>query len=167
MRHLGFTLAATLVAATLSGCGKPNAGGQPSAAASAGPPAAAAAPSEADRKALQAALPAPYATADLARGEAQFALCAACHTVTPGGPNMTGPNLHGVFGRKAASTPSFAYSDALKATGITWDAAQIDRWIADPKLVAPGTKMTFAGMKDAKDRTDLIAFLMVDSGFKP
>jgi cytochrome c len=80
---------------------------------------------------------------------------------------MTGPNLHGIFGRKAATTPDFKYSDALKATGWTWDAARIDTWITDPKVALPGTKMTFVGLKDPKDRTDVIAYLMVMSGFKP
>jgi cytochrome c len=80
---------------------------------------------------------------------------------------MTGPNLHGVFGRKAASVPGFTYSDVLKASGWTWDAARVDTWITDPKVALPGTKMTFAGLKDPKDRTDTIAYLMVHTGYKP
>ena len=80
---------------------------------------------------------------------------------------MTGPNLHGVFGRKAASIAGFNYSDALKASGWTWDAAHVDTWITDPKAALPGAKMTFAGLKDPKDRTDLIAYLMIRTGFKP
>ena len=164
MRHLALTLAAATLAVTLAGCGKTGSGSQPAG----GTQAAAPAPlSDAEKAALQAKLPAPYNTADLSNGESKFALCSACHTLPEGGPNMTGPNLHGVFGRKAASLEGFAYSDALKATGWTWDAAHIDTWITDPKVAAPGTKMTFAGLKDAKDRTDVIAYLMVQTGYKP
>ena len=123
--------------------------------------------SDEDKKKAQAALPAPYNTADLSNGESKFALCSTCHTTAEGAPNMTGPNLHGVIGRKAASVPGFSYSDVLKATGWTWDAAHIDSWITDPKAALPGAKMTFAGLKDPKDRTDTIAYLMVMSGYKP
>jgi cytochrome c len=123
--------------------------------------------SDEEMKKAQASLPAPYNTADLSNGESKFALCQTCHTVVEGGPNMTGPNLHGVFGRKAASKPGFNYSDALKATGWTWDAAHVDTWITDPKATLPGTKMTFAGFKDPKDRTDVIAYVMINTGYKP
>jgi cytochrome c len=166
MRHLGLTLAAAaVVAATLSGCNKPATSPQSQTAA---PPTAAPTPlSDEEMKALQAKLPAPYNTADLSNGESKFALCSTCHTVVEGGPNMTGPNLHGVFGRKAGSLSTFTYSDALKATGWTWDAAHIDTWITDPKAAVPTTKMTFAGLKDPKDRIDAIAYLMIRTGFKP
>jgi cytochrome c len=159
MRHLGLTLAAAALAVTLAGCNK----SQPSSSTGAPAPALTAA----EKAALQAKLPAPYNTADLANGESKFALCSTCHTLPEGGPNMTGPNLHGVFGRKAGTLPGFTYSDGLKAAGWTWDAAHIDTWITDPKADVPGTKMTFAGLKDPKDRTDVIAYLMVNTGFKP
>ena len=163
MRHTGLMLAAAAATAvTLSACNKP--ASSPPSGPSATP---APAMSEEDAKKAQAALPAPYNTADLANGESKFALCQTCHTVVEGGPNMTGPNLFGVFGRKAASKAGFKYSDALKATGWTWDAARVDTWITDPKVALPGTKMTFVGLKDPKDRTDVIAYLMVMSGYKP
>lgn len=129
--------------------------------------AAAPAPTEAEKQALLASFPAPYNTADVANGEAKFALCQSCHTITPGGANMTGPNLHGVFGKKSASNPDFKYSDALKATGWVWDADKLNQWLEQPKTFLPGTKMSFAGLNDAKDRTDLIAYLMVETGHKP
>ena len=165
MRTLGLSIAVLAAAAALSGCNKsaspPQGGGQAS------EPAPAAMPTPEQAKAAQASLPAPYNTADLDNGQSKFALCQTCHTLVEGGPNMTGPNLHGVFGRKAASKEGFNYSDALKATGWTWDAAHVDAWITDPKAAAPGTKMTFAGMKDPKDRTDTIAYPMVMTGYKP
>lgn len=164
MRPLGLMLAAAAVAATtLAGCNKP-------ATPPAGDQAASTSPSamtDADKQKALAALPAPYNTADLANGESKFALCSTCHSMPKGGPNMTGPNLYGVFGRKAGTAPGFAYSDPLKATGWTWDAAHVDTWIADPKAAVPGTKMTFAGLKDPKDRTDVIAWVMIGTGFKP
>jgi cytochrome c len=160
MRHLGLTLAAAALAVTLVGCNK----SQPSSSTGAAP---APALTDAEKAALLTKLPAPYNTADLSNGESKFALCSTCHTLTEGGPNMTGPNLHGIFGRKAGSLPGFSYSDGMKAAGWTWDAAHIDTWITDPKADIPGTKMTFAGLKDPKDRTDVIAYLMVNTGFKP
>jgi cytochrome c len=167
MRQLALTLAAATVAVTLSGCGKSGGGSQPSGGQEPSQQGAQAPLSDAEKAARLAKLPAPYNTADLANGESKFALCSACHTLAAGGPNMTGPNLHGVFGRKAATSPGFTYSDALKATGWTWDAARIDTWITDPKVAVAGTKMTFAGLKDPKDRTDVIAYLMVNTGYQP
>ena len=168
MRHLGLTIvAAAACAAALAGCNKQPGPSQPSAASSEQPAAPAPAMSAEELKKAQAALPAPYNTADLDNGQSKFALCQTCHTLVKDGPNMTGPNLYGIFGRKAASLDKFKYSDALKATGWTWDAAKIDTWITDPKAALPGAKMTFAGLKDPKDRTDVIAWLMLNTGYKP
>jgi cytochrome c len=164
MRYLSLTIAAAATVAALAACNKPTSAPQESGSQ---PAAAPSAMSDADKQKALAALPPPYNTADLANGESKFALCSACHTLPEGGPNMTGPNLHGVFGRKAGALPGFSYSDALKATGWTWDAAHVDTWITDPKVALPGTKMTFAGLKDPKDRTDVIAYLMIGTGYKP
>lgn len=164
MRHLGLTFAAVAAVVALSACNKPQPSSQAGQAATQAP-APALTPEQ--MKAAQAKLPAPYNTADLDNGQSKFALCSTCHTLPAGGPNMTGPNLHGIFGRKAASLPGFSYSDGLKAAGWTWDAQHIDTWITDPKADIPGTKMTFAGLKDPKDRTDVIAYLMVQTGYQP
>jgi cytochrome c len=114
-------------------------------------------------KRLLAELPPAYAKADLDNGALHFNLCKPCHTITDGGPNMTGPNLHGLFGRKVASQAGFAYSDALKAKAWTWDAGQLDSWLKNPRAYVPGTKMTFYGIPDNEDRRDLIAYLKVAS----
>ena len=167
MRRLGLTLVATAVAVSLSACGKPssNTPAATSTEQAAGPTAA---PLTAEqKKAILATLPAPYNTADLDNGEAKFALCSSCHTLSEGGPVMTGPNLYHIIGEKAGVRPGFKFSEPMVAAGFTWDPAHLDTWITDPKAMIPGTKMTFAGLKDPKDRTDVIAYLMIQTGYKP
>ena len=117
---------------------------------------------------LLAELPAPYSTGDVKAGKLIFVQCSACHNTSDGGSNMVGPNLYGVFGSKAGTRKAdFAYTAALKATGWTWDAATLDRWVADPQGAVPGTKMVFPGLKDPKQRIDLIAYLKVATGGGP
>lgn len=116
---------------------------------------------------LLASLPAPYNTADVENGQRKFALCRSCHTIAEGGANMTGPNLHGVFGRQAGAAPKFRYSEPVKNAGFVWDAEHLDKWLADPRGFLPGNRMSFLGVQDAKDRTDLIAYLKVETGYKP
>jgi cytochrome c len=94
--------------------------------------------------------------------------CAICHTFDKGGPNLIGPNLYGVIGRKVASHEGYEYSDALKAKGGTWDYAMIDHMIENPNAFAPGTKMAlFPGLPDAKERADVILFLREKSDSPP
>ncbi len=78
-----------------------------------------------------------------------------------------GPNLCGVFGRRAGSAPGYPYSADVRALGITWDAETLNRWIAGPRAMAPGTHMTFIGLENPKDRTDLVAYLKVTSTAVP
>ena len=165
--RLGPILAACALAALATACNKTEStASAPAGGATASAPVTPA-PTDEEKKALLASYPAPYNTADLENGEAKFALCQSCHTITPDGANMTGPNLHGVFGKTSASNPDFKYSDALKAAGWTWDADHLNHWLEAPQTFLPGTKMSFAGLKDAKDRTDLVAYLMVETGHKP
>lgn len=117
---------------------------------------------------LVAELGPAYAGADVVAGRAKFEACRTCHTIAKDGPNMTGPNLQGVFGKVAgANKPGYAYSDALKASGITWDAAAIDKWITSPRDDVHGTKMSFPGMPDPTDRRDVIAYVKVASSGGP
>jgi cytochrome c len=96
---------------------------------------------------------------DAARGERDFRVCAPCHSLEPD-RNMTGPSLAGVWGRKAGSLPSFErYSDALKFSGIIWQDRSLDGWLTDPDGMVPDNEMPFNGIKDARDRSDLLAFL--------
>jgi cytochrome c len=165
MRRLGLMLVATLAGASLAACGKSGGGQATGSEGQATPPASAPAPAEltdAQKQKLTAELPAPYNAGDIAHGKSVFMICKSCHTTVSGAPNMTGPNLYGVFGRKAGTAAGFTYSDGLKASGITWDAAHIDTWITNPKAVVADTKMSFVGLKDPKDRTDLIAYLKTE-----
>ncbi len=139
----------------LTGCG-------PSGGGSAQAPAPGLEPSAAD-KALLAQLPAPYSTADLDNGRLHFNLCRACHTIIQGAPNMTGPNLYGVFSRRVASVPDYGYSAALKAKDWIWDTDHLNGWLRDPQAYVPGTKMGFYGLHNDKDRIDTIAYLKVAS----
>jgi len=163
MRHPALTIAAAALAAALAGCGKSQTSTPSNTVQSSTSPAPAAEPTPEQKKAAIASLPAPYNTADLDNGEAKFAVCKSCHTLTPGGPDMTGPNLNGVFGRKVATKAGFKFSDALAAQTFTWDVQHLDTWLTDPKAMVPNTKMTFPGFKDAKDRTDVIAYLKAET----
>jgi cytochrome c len=99
-----------------------------------------------------------FADGDAARGEKRFEECVACHALEKGKESV-GPDLHGVFGRKAAGS-DFRYSPALKRSGIVWSEQTIDSFIADPQAVVPGNRMPFAGIPDASARADLIAYLV-------
>ncbi len=154
---------ATAVIGLLAGCGPSDSGDAPGKAA-APPPRAL---TEAERTAALAALPAPYAQADLDNGRQVFARCRSCHTITPGGPNMTGPNLHGVIGRTAGTHANYNYSKAVKAAGFAWDGDRIDHWLENPRTFLPGNKMTFPGLPDATDRRDVVAFLSVEGATPP
>ena len=101
-----------------------------------------------------------FAAADLARGELLSLACAACHTLQAGQGTLVGPNLHGVFGRAAATVPGFAYSPALQATELTWTPVSLEAWLADPGGFVVGTTRACSGYRSAEDRRDLIAYLL-------
>jgi cytochrome c len=95
----------------------------------------------------------------VAAGKAAFAACAACHAVEAGKASGIGPNLHGVTGRKAGSLAGFAYSPALAKSGLTWTAAELDAFIANPTGKVPGTSMAAGAVSDAKRRAAIVAYL--------
>ncbi|ABQ71024.1 cytochrome c family protein [Rhizorhabdus wittichii DC-6] len=100
------------------------------------------------------------ASADPAKGADVFKKCAACHNAANGGPNALGPNLWGVLGEGVGQgAHGFAFSDALKSKGGTWDWQNLSDWLKSPKAFAPGTKMTFAGLSKPEDRANVIAYL--------
>lgn len=137
----------------------------------AAPPADAPAPrpemTDEQRAAVLASLPSPYNAGDLENGRRVFARCRSCHTLAEGGTNMTGPNLWGVFGRRAGSVEGFRYSEAVQNAGFTWDAERLDGWLTAPREFLPGNRMAFAGVPDEADRRDLIAYLKVETGYAP
>jgi cytochrome c len=98
------------------------------------------------------------ADGDAARGETRFEDCAACHKIERSADSL-GPDLHGVFGRKAGTLADFRYSPALKRSGITWTPQTLDTFLADPQKVVPANRMPYAGLADTSDRADLIAYL--------
>src|SRR6266513_5759604 len=105
------------------------------------------------------ALPAWAVNGDAGRGQRAFGACAPCHALEPN-RNMTGPSLAEVWNRKSGSLPSFPrYSPALKSAGIIWNDDTLGEWIKDPQHFIPGNTMTFPGIKDARQRADLLAFL--------
>jgi cytochrome c len=97
--------------------------------------------------------------ADPAAGEKIFkAQCGICHAVAAG-QNRIGPTLFGVVGRPAGGVPGFNYTADHKKLGITWDAANLDKYLADPRAMVPDTSMIYAGLKDDARRADLVAYL--------
>jgi len=105
---------------------------------------------------LLASAPALAADGSAERGEEIYARCLACHTLAQ---NRVGPRHCGLFGRKAGTVPNYQYSTAMKKHGVTWNEETLDRFIENPMKTVPGTKMGYAGVKDAEERADLIAYL--------
>ena len=101
----------------------------------------------------------PALAQDAAAGEKDFTVCRACHQIGPTAKNAVGPVLNGVVGRKAGTYPGFNYSEANKSSGLTWDQATLEKYIASPQTVVPHTKMIFPGLKDPQKVKDVIAFL--------
>jgi cytochrome c len=104
------------------------------------------------------------AEGDPQQGAQAFRQCAACHSVEPG-RHLTGPSLAGMVGRPAGTVEGFTrYSDALSTSGLTWDAATLERWLADPATLVPGTSMVIAPIDDPGMRRDVVAFLEAAQG---
>jgi cytochrome c len=100
------------------------------------------------------------AKADPAKGEQVFKKCGSCHVDAQGGANGIGPNLYHVVGEAVGQgAGGYAFSDAIKTVGGNWDFEKLDKWLTSPKAMAPGTKMTFAGLDDPMDRANVIAYL--------
>ncbi len=108
------------------------------------------------------------ASADPTRGADVAKKCGICHNFDKGGPNMIGPNLYGVLGRKVASHEGYEYSDALKAKEGNWDYDKVNQMITNPGAYVPGTKMAlFPGLPDAKQRADVLVFLRTKNDNPP
>ncbi len=105
---------------------------------------------------------APASAEDLTNGASVFRKCRACHDAGPNARNKVGPQLNGIYGRQAASLPDFNYSDAMRTAGtkkLSWDDETLNGYLESPSTYLPNSKMAFAGIKEEKDRADLIAYL--------
>jgi cytochrome c len=100
------------------------------------------------------------AAGDAANGKTLFVRCAICHKTAKDAGNGLGPNLFGVGGRKAGTAAGFAYSDAMKNSGIVWTEDKLEAYIGDPKGVVPGNRMAFAGLSNHQQADDVAAYLM-------
>jgi cytochrome c len=98
----------------------------------------------------------PAQAADAVRGEQLYSRCIACHALAT---DRVGPRHCGLLGRRAGSVPGFFYTDEMKKSRLVWDEKTLDRFLAKPLAVVPGTSMTYDGVPEAKDRADLIAYL--------
>jgi cytochrome c len=108
---------------------------------------------------LLLAFPGTAPAADVAAGQAAFARCKICHSVQAGAPSPVGPNLHGVFGRKAGTLEGYSYSEAMKNSGIVWDDETLTKYLRDPRGTMPGNKMAFPGIKSDDEVPNLLAYL--------
>jgi len=99
------------------------------------------------------------AMADSGQGTAELQKCKICHSLDKGGANRVGPNLYGVFGRKAGTVSGFNYSDAMKNSGIVWDDDSLAKFLTNPQEAMPGNHMSFPGIKDAATLSDLLTQL--------
>lgn len=91
-------------------------------------------------------------------GKQAYQECIACHSVKAG-ENGVGPSLAGVFGTKAGEVPGFRFSGPMKRSGLTWDAATLDKYLENPQALVPGTRMPYSGMADAEKRAALVKYL--------
>lgn len=115
-------------------------------------------PEDAQEEQLEPVLPL-LAEADTGNGESLSRACQACHTFEQGGANKVGPNLWNVIGSDIATTEGFSYSDAMTGLEGQWTYQKLNAFLADPRGFAPGTKMTYGGMRKVEDRADMIAWL--------
>lgn len=111
--------------------------------------------------ALAASAGAWAAPGDAVRGEAVYTRCAGCHALAT---DRTGPRHCGLLGRRAGSVPGFPYSPAMAQARFTWNDETLERFLRDPMQAVPGTSMTYAGVADAGERRDLIAYLRRAAG---
>jgi len=122
-------------------------------------------PNDATATAEFANLPAPYASADYARGKRVWRQCSSCHTVASDADHLIGPNLYGLFGRQVGSADGFSYSRAVQEADFVWTPEKLEEWLTSPRNFLPGNNMSFSGVRKPVDRVSVIAYLMLESGW--
>lgn len=100
-----------------------------------------------------------FAKADKEAGKRVFAQCAACHRIDASGSHGVGPNLNKVIGRRAGTVPGFRFSPAMVAANRVWSETALDAYLAAPMASIPGSRMPFAGLRNAADRRNVIAYI--------
>lgn len=108
-------------------------------------------------------LPAPYNTADYSRGKRVFRTCSSCHLLDPEAGNLVGPNLHGMFDRKAGELEGYTFSNVVAQADFQWTPEALDNWLSNPNSFLPGNNMSFTGVRREKDRMAVIAYLLVET----
>ncbi|WP_338467362.1 c-type cytochrome [Novosphingobium sp. ZN18A2] len=165
MRKTSQILAVAMLSAAVAACGGAKNDTSASGDEAAAPAATEAAPADSaaatDTATASDAATTTEAAAETTAADAApkaFAICKTCHSVEKG-KNMIGPSLFAVYGTKAAEVAGYNFSDAMKKSGLTWDDATLDTYLANPMKVVPGTKMTYAGQPDEAKRQAIIAYL--------
>jgi cytochrome c len=110
--------------------------------------------------AMVARLPKPYNSGNADNGRVLFSECSGCHTLERDGSESNGPNLHGVFERRAALGKNYPYSEALRNSDFVWDVRHLDHWIFNPHEALPGTSMAYIGVRNNTKRYDILAYLI-------
>jgi cytochrome c len=119
-------------------------------------------------KAAQVSIEELLAKADPAKGQQVFQKCASCHTINQGGANGIGPNLYAIYGDGVGKgRGGFAFSAGLAGKGGSWDFANMNEWLKNPRAFADGTKMTFAGLESAEDRANVLVYMNAQGSNKP
>lgn len=108
-------------------------------------------------------LPEPYKSASYSRGKRTYRTCSSCHLLDPDAGNLVGPNLHGMFDRKAGELEGYNFSKVLQEADFQWTAEELDSWLANPNSYLPGNNMSFTGVQREKDRDAVIAYLLIES----
>jgi cytochrome c len=144
--RLGLALALVM---PLAACGEP----QPDVTVDAGDPADPASAMTSGADAGGASAVAAFGASPRA-----FGICRSCHSVEKG-QTVVGPSLFAVYGTRAGDVPGYDFTPALKGSGLTWDDATLDKWLANPVALVPGTRMGYAGQPDPEKRRQIIAYL--------
>ncbi len=117
---------------------------------------------------MPASTPAPTQVAKvdidpMARGKKLYKRCSTCHTLEEGGRHKVGPNMWDIFGATAGMKDGFAYSKAMKESGVVWTDETMDAYIENPRKFMPGNRMSYAGLRKPEDRENVLAYIKAET----